>query len=253
MIATIEERGCRWRVDLGQPLDISLPLQADGQGVNCFYAPLLEVSPVVAGSFIGSTRAGGVVNFVNVRINPHGNGTHTECLGHITKEIYTINQQLRNFHHLARLLSVYPERQDNGDRVIMRNQLVEALRPEEVSAVVIRTVPNDDYKKKTNYSGANPPYLHHEAATLLAEYGVEHLLLDLPSVDREEDGGELLAHKAFWQYPWAPRTEATITELVYVENDIPDGLYLLGLQIASFEIDVSPSKPVLYSLIPDNA
>ena len=253
MIATIEERGHRWRVDLEQPLDISLPLHADGKGVNCFYAPLLEVSPVVAGSFIGSTQAGGVVNFMNVRINPHGNGTHTECVGHIAKEVYTINRQLQNFHHIARLVSIYPERQDNGDRVIMRNQLAEVLRSGEASAVVIRTLPNDDYKRSTNYSGANPPYLHHKAATLLAEYGIQHLLLDLPSVDREEDGGELLAHKAFWQYPRAPRSEATITELVYVENYIADGLYLLNLQIASFEIDVSPSKPVLYRLMPDNA
>lgn len=253
MIATIEEKGQRWRVDLGQPLDISLPLYADGRGVNCFYAPLFEVSPVVAGSFIGSTQAGGLVNFMNVRINPHGNGTHTECVGHIAREVYTINQQLRNFHHLTRLLTVYPERQDNGDRVITYDQLAEVLLPGETSAVVIRTAPNDGYKKSANYSGANPPYLHHKAATLLVEFGVEHLLLDLPSVDREEDGGELLAHKAFWQYPWSPRTEATITELVYVENNIPDGLYLLSLQIASFEIDVSPSKPVLYSLMPDNA
>jgi len=35
-----------------------------------------------------------------------------------------------------------------------------------------------------------------------------------------------------------------------VNNSIKDGLYLLNLQIASFEIDVSPSKPVLYALEP---
>ena len=78
------------------------------------------------------------------------------------------------------------------------------------------------------------------------ECGVKHLLLDLPSVDREEDGGALLGHKAFWQYPENARNNCTITELIYVPDRILDGDYLLNLQIASLELDVSPSKPLLY-------
>ncbi|MCB0558058.1 MAG: cyclase family protein, partial [Phaeodactylibacter sp.] len=73
---------------------------------------------------------------------------------------------------------------------------------------------------------------------------------DLPSVDREEDGGKLLAHRAFWSYPETPRTDCTITELIFVNNSIQDGLYLLNIMIASFEIDASPGKPVLYKLEP---
>jgi kynurenine formamidase len=88
--------------------------------------------------------------------------------------------------------------------------------------------------------------LHHEAAKYLVERGVQHLLLDLPSVDREEDGGQLLAHRAFWQYPEAVRKHCTITELIYVPNEIKDGFYLLNLQTASFDLDVSPSRPVLF-------
>ena len=77
-----------------------------------------------------------------------------------------------------------------------------------------------------------------------------NLLTDLPSVDREEDGGKLLAHKAWWKYPGAEiRHSATITELIFARDSIADGLFLLNLQIASFEIDASPSKPVLYALI----
>ena len=80
----------------------------------------------------------------------------------------------------------------------------------------------------------------------LRECGVEHLLIDLPSVDREEDGGKLLAHKAFWNYPKNTRLQATITELVYVPSRIEDGFYFLNLQPASFENDAAPCKPVLY-------
>ncbi len=237
-----------YSADLTQAIDISIPLSPEVAGPNCFYAPLFEASPVGAGSFIGSTALGGAVNFLNLRINPHGNGTHTECVGHIAREPYTINRSLRQFVFTARVLSLYPSRQEDGDRVITRDQLAEVLRPGETQALVVRTQPNDEHKKRTNYSGANAPYLHQAAASLLVEYGIEHLLIDLPSVDREEDGGHLLAHKAYWLYPDSPREAATITELIYVPNEVADGLYLLNLQIGSFEIDVSPSKPVLYAL-----
>ena len=83
----------------------------------------------------------------------------------------------------------------------------------------------------------------------IVEQGIEHLLIDLPSVDRESDEGKLLAHKAFWKFPNQIREQSTITELIYVPNKVKDGLFLLNIQIASFEIDASPSKPVLYKLI----
>jgi hypothetical protein len=82
----------------------------------------------------------------------------------------------------------------------------------------------------------------------LAQQGIKHLLIDLPSVDPEEDGGRLSAHHAFWNYPQQPRLDATITEMVYVPSTIADGLYVLNLQIAPLETDASPSKPVLYSI-----
>ena len=44
------------------------------------------------------------------------------------------------------------------------------------------------------------------------------------------------------------RFNCTITEMIYVNEEIHDGSYLLNLQFASFENDASPSKPVLYSL-----
>ncbi len=241
-------RDQRYRADLSQPIDIAIPLREGLETVNCFYAPPMETSPVVAGDFIGSTAQGGVVNFLNVKINPHGNGTHTECVGHIAKEPYTINQSLKNFHFFAKILSIYPQKTVSGDRIILQNQLSEALDGDVPEAVIIRTMPNDELKLRTNYSGSNPPYIHHEAIEFLVEQGVQHLLVDLPSVDREEDGGKLLAHRAFWRYPDNVRKNCTISELIYVPNFVKDGVYLLNLQIASFEIDVSPSKPVLYKL-----
>lgn len=233
--------------DLNQPIDISIPLKEGMETVNCFWATYMDVAPVRMGSFVGSTQEGGSVNFKTVKFTPHGNGTHTECVGHISKEIYTINQSLKQFHFASQLISVYPQKQENGDRVITKDQL-EGELIEGIQAIVIRTQPNDDLKLRTNYSGTNPPFIHHEAVEYLVNHGIEHLLIDLPSVDREEDEGKLLAHKAFWKYPENTRVNATITELIYVDNKVKDGLYLLNIQIASFELDASPSKPVLYKM-----
>ncbi len=238
----------KYDADLSAPLDISIPIVEGLESVNCFYAPPVEFAPVKAGDFIGATAQGGVVNFYNIKINPHGNGTHTECVGHIAKERFTIHESLKKFHFVAQLVSVYPQKMEDGDRVIFKNQLQDALGESLPEALVIRTLPNDDLKLQTNYSGANPPYLHHEAVEWLVNKGVQHLLIDLPSVDREEDGGKLQAHRAFWQYPDNVRKNCTISELIYVRNFVKDGLYLLNIQIASFELDVSPSKPVLYKL-----
>ena len=279
MITTIQFNDQTYQADLNYPFDISIPLEDKAEQVNCFYAPLFETSPVKAGSFIGSTAQGGPVNFLNLRLNPHGNGTHTECVGHIARRedfgtdkeiVFTINQCLTKFHFFAKLATLYPMSQPNGDRVISPVQIQEILQPGETEALILRTMPNDGQKKRMSYSGNNPPYLHHQAVEYMVECGFQHLLLDLPSVDREEDEGKLLSHKAFWQYPVngqnlvknektdeqkiqsrvqdLKRKNCTITELIYVTNEIKDGLYLLNLQIASFEIDASPSKPVLYQL-----
>jgi kynurenine formamidase len=119
----------------------------------------------------------------------------------------------------------------------------------QAKAIIIRTQPNDIDKEARNYSGTNPPYISDEAVAFLVYKGFEHLLIDLPSVDREEDGAKFLAHKAFWKYPGSVRKYSTITELIYVANEIEDGLYLLQLNVLNIETDASPSRPILYSLV----
>ena len=109
-------------------------------------------------------------------------------------------------------------------------------------------MPNTKEKLSKQYSNTNPTYLLEDAAIYLKETGVKHLLIDVPSVDKEKDGGKLLAHNAFWNTKGKLRLDATITELIFVPNSIEDGTYFLNLQIAPFENDATPSKPVLYKI-----
>lgn len=284
MIIRLIHNGENFAANLAAPVDISIPLQNGSENPNCFFAPPPVFEPVRAGNFIGSTQEGGAVNFFNVHINPHGNGTHTECAGHIAKETYTINQCLRQFHSIGRLITVEPER-TGEDHVITRAALERAvnrsdgLNPSDQftaqqtpsgafepstpsngfepsdgdafgTTLIIRTLPNGADKRLRQYSNTNPPYINSEAMEWIVRLGIEHLVVDLPSVDREMDGGVLAAHHIFWNYPAAPRLQATITELTYIENTVPDGLYLVNHQVTSIELDASPAKILLFSLQP---
>jgi kynurenine formamidase len=235
------------KLDLKNGIDISIPYRTEKDATSAWYVGPMVVTPVVMGDWIGSVLKGGSVNFNDLSLNPHGNGTHTECVGHISKEVHSVNQHLKRWFFEASLVSIEPEVRGE-DKVITLGQLQTVLLEGCSEAIIIRTLPNSDDKLFTNYSNSNPTYMEAEAADWLREQGVMHLLIDLPSVDREEDGGALAAHKAFWNYPEAPRMEATITELIYVPEHVADGRYLLNLQVAPIENDASPSRPVLYSV-----
>jgi arylformamidase len=248
MISTIEHNGKIFRADLSSPIDISIPLKEEPhQHVSAFYLPDIKYQAAESGSFVGSVQRGGSCNVNNIFFSPHGNGTHTECIGHITKEKYSINDCLTEFFFLALLVTVTPEDRKE-DKVVTREQLQKQIGNHHPDALLIRTLPNDEIKKTRNYSGTNPPYIHYEAAALVCELGIKQLLIDLPSMDREDDGGRLLAHRTFWNYPSQPRIHSTITELIYIPPTVADGMYLLNLQVASFDNDASPSRPVLFPL-----
>ncbi|MBX7162305.1 MAG: cyclase family protein [Saprospiraceae bacterium] len=234
------------KVDLDRGHDISIPLHPGIRQVNCFYAPLYQHEPVKMGNFIGSLESGSPVNFYNVKLNPHGNGTHTESSAHISSEGLSVNQVLTKYLFAAELLSVYPTRRENGDLVIEAATIAALWQNSGVKALIVRTLPNDDSKITRQYSGTNPPYFSPEAIDLIVENGIQHLLVDLPSVDKEEDQGLLASHKSFWKGDRS--RHCTITELIYVKNEITDGFYLLNLQLAPIELDASPSRPVIYPL-----
>jgi kynurenine formamidase len=248
MVSKITFKGKSYNTDLSKPIDISIPLRTGEENVNAWYVPPVKIEPVRMGDWVGDVKQGGSVNFRNIAFNPHGNGTHTECVGHISKEDYSINQCLKKFFFMAELITILPDETSNGDKIITKEHIDNCLGEKRPEAIVIRTLDNHISKINKHYSNTNPPYLTYEAAMFIHGLGIDHLLIDLPSVDKEVDDGKLQAHHAFWQYPENTKLERTITEMIYVPNTIFDGTYLLNLQIASFENDASPSKPVLYQL-----
>ena len=248
MIATIQYNSRKLQVDFSKPLDISIPMRASKSNVNAWYIDEPTIEAVKFDDDIISVAEGAAVNFNTIQFNPHAHGTHTECVGHITEEVHSINQNLKQFFFLAEVVTVAPEELD-GDTVISKAQLQFALGNKKRDAIVIRTMPNTTDKHSRQYSNTNWTYLKEDAVAFLVKKGIKHLLIDLPSVDREEDGGELRAHKAFWNFNGKLRKDATITEFIYVPNTVDDGEYFLNLQIAPFENDATPSKPILYKVL----
>jgi arylformamidase len=235
-------------IETSEAIDLSMPLQASTENVRAWYVDPPRMEIVRANGFIGSIQEGGSVNFRDVFFNPHGHGTHTECCGHITNEVYAVNDVLKEYFYRATLITVDPIQMENGDFVVQAAQIAPLLQMEFSEALIIRTLPNDEHKKSLNYSGTNPCYFDVALVELLNEYRVKHFLVDQPSVDREEDGGALAFHHAFWNVPEKPNFERTITELIYVPNEVKDGTYILEIQMAAFQNDASPSRPVLYKI-----
>lgn len=240
-------------IDTSKGIDISIPLSNDSNNPLAWYVEKPTFEAVKAEGYVGSVALGGSVNFRNIFFNPHGHGTHTECLGHITPEIHSINTHLKESFFTAEVITIIPEKiwnteEGEWDEIITEEQVKQAIQSKEVDAIVLRTSPNTEAKKHKNYSSTNPPYLEVNCVELLNQKNVNHFLIDLPSVDRENDKGKLAFHHAFWQVPENPQYHKTITEFIFVPDSITDGVYILNLQTAPFENDATPSRPVLFEI-----
>lgn len=256
--------------DTSKVHDISIPLDFNGDQPNTYGVESASAAAYQADGFVGDTRKGGGCNFEQLKLTPHCNGTHTECIGHITNKRFSIHEQLKDSLVPASLITVTPTKAASSndsykpalateDFLITRELLeleLAAVPSDFMKALVIRTRPNNETKKARNYMQNKPPFFSLEAMKYLVSLGVEHILVDLPSVDRLYDEGKLNVHHIFWNLKEESHEvtansefQKTITEMIYVKDAIKDGNYLLNLQIAPFQSDAAPSRPLLYPII----
>lgn len=232
--------------DLSQGIDISTTFGEDD--IQAWYLDPMQIEPVRTEHFTGSVAEGGSVNFRNIAFNPHGHGTHTECYGHISKEqdVY-LKDCLKSFYFPAYLTTplIITKMQEDGKEDHIVSQ-IEPLPFKGIKAIILRT--QKDGFQMGDYSNTNPCYMDAEIIPQLLDQGIEHLMIDQPSVDREEDGGALLAHHAFFGYPNEIRKNNTITELCKIAPEIQDGLYMVHISIFNMANDAVPSKITLYPL-----
>lgn len=182
----------------------------------------------------------------------------------------SVHQCLQDSFALATVISILPEK---AAETAETEYYTPALAPTDLlitksalqattivtpfqQALIIRTLPNERSKCSRDYMQQHPPFFTHEAMQYIVELGVKHLVVDMPSVDRLFDEGMLSNHHIYWDIPQGTHTpvattrmEATITEFAFIPDELPDGQYLLELQIAAFESDAAPSRPMLWRIV----
>ena len=257
-------------IDTANPVSLALELDFEAAQPRHFGAPPASARPFEVGGFKGAVARGASCNCEVLTLIPHCNGTHTECVGHLTRERLDVSRIAPYGFVPALLVSLEPQPAADtaessapapqlGDLLITRRALEEewpAELPFTPRALIIRTRPNSADKRSRDYGEELAPYLSQPAAQLLVERGIRHLVVDVPSIDRAHDEGVLTAHRIFFGLPAgstelarAARANSTITELAFVPEGLRDGAYLLELQLPALGGDAVPSRPLLYPLL----
>jgi kynurenine formamidase len=265
-------------IDLSNPVSLAIDLDFSQPQPRHFGAPPATARPFSVPGFCGSVEHGASCNCQILTLNPHCNGTHTECVGHLTREAMDAHRVAPLGLVPALLLSVDPVEVRHvtladestepapqaGDLLVTRSSLeaawLKTTTPFEPRALIVRTLPNRPEKRFQDYSGQVPPYLSRQAAEWLVERRIEHLVVDLPSIDRSQDEGHLTAHRIFFGLPrgssalhQATRPRATVTELAFAPDCAVDGPYLVELQVPALGGDAVPSRPLLYGPLQEPA
>ena len=253
----------KYHIDFSDPFDLSIPVFFNGDQPNTYGVEKASSIAYQDDTFVGDTRKGGPCNFETYTITPHCNGTHTECIGHITEERISLHSSFNDIFFPSTLITVQPiinqetylPKLQDGDFVITKEILKNKLQEtadDFLEGLIIRTLPNLKSKRSQDYVKNTPPFFTLEAMQYIRSRGVKHLLVDIPSVDRLFDDGHLSCHNIFWDTKNKKFNEHTssytITEMIYVDNQVLDGSYLLNIQVPSFVADAAPSRPIIFKL-----
>ena len=277
-----------WAIDFHHGIDCCVPVEphvpAEAQ-TQAFGLPTAKSAPCAFGDFKLAVEHGSSVNCELVHFCAHGSGTHSECVGHITHRRLALRNCGPRCEDLipSIVLSVTPVKfGESGDTypgsdpealvddlVISRRNLQQAYDTlvdrlgSNIQAfcrgMLIRTN-HAKTMKCSIFTDTNPPFFTKEAIEWVCNRNTEHILVDLPSVDREQCGPGLLAHSTFFGFSPSGGVDAksdskddvayacrsTITELCHIPERAPDGTYMLALHVSPFDMDAAPSRPILY-------
>lgn len=265
MRASLSTQGREWRIDLDRPIDLSVPIGFDGPALRHFGAPAPRSMPFETGGFSGSVATGAGCNCRTIMLTPHCNGTHTECVAHLTLEPLDVWRIVPAAPVPALAMSVAPV-PVGEDLVVTRAALASAWLAGAAAlppiALILRTAPRTPpagtpVQRTASRDGrgahALPPWMAADAIAFIVEQGITHLVIDQPSLDRTHDAGRLAAHRVFFGLPPgsrrladAARPRATVTEYASVPDTLPDGPCALAWQVPAIAGDAVPSRPLAY-------
>ena len=165
----IDNKG--YSLDFSKFHDLSIPINFNGEQPNTYGVDKAISTVYEDGKFIGDTRKGGPCNFETYSITPHCNGTHTECIGHITDERISILSSLNSALFPSTLISVLPKSNQEtyipkieaSDLLITKDSLEKKLNDVSdafLEGLIIRTLPNLESKKSIDYMKKKAFFFH---------------------------------------------------------------------------------------------
>ena len=265
MIIKVYHNNKDYKIDTKQSIDISIPYNFNGAQPNFYDVNPGELTPLKFGETSYSVADGAGCNVPEISMNIHCTGTHTEYVGHLLEDPGDIGMVFKDILIPTVLITVHPKSfndlkefyhcsvKDN-ELVISAESISEKFgnwQDDKPQALIIRTMPNDEDKKYQQFTIIPPPFFTNDALELISKLCIEHLVVDLPSIDRMEDNGILGNHRIFWGDGKNVKGELntdsikTITELAFIPNEFQDGFYFLNIQLPHFKCDAAPSRPLL--------
>ena len=230
-------------------IDLSIKNDFSNRGPVFFNANHPTSHPQKSNGFIGNIKEGGSCNVPIVSLNIHCTGTHTESIAHISDRGEKIPEVCPLGLISAYLLTVKLTKSDDtnelyhcelSDDLLITAKKLKNKLSDKYEALIIRTNPNNQSKLIRNYDQYPAPFFTNDAIEYINSYGIKHLLVDIPSIDKANDGGSLGNHRLFFE------KGKTISELLFIPEEVKDGFGLLQIQIPNWELDASPSRPIFY-------
>ena len=216
---------------------------------NTFHLPpISEEVFELPGQFTGHVDRGGSCNVMTLRYIPH-TITHLETAAHIMSPksnpptiLDLDNKILTGILYLIDLTGIEPQEGNLVPWPVVKKKVakIDLL----ISALAIKTQASElpeDY----DFSGKNFLALAPETAEGIQKFkfgtskrvGIHCLLLDLPSIDPEKDGGKLLAHRAFFGLPKTGFTAKAIPQNALVEM-----AYFPSLEEGYYYFTITPPR-----------
>ena len=240
-----------YHIDLKKGHDLSIRNDFSGNAPTFFGSEQPKVAPQRFGDFIGDLKSGGSCNVPIVSCNIHCTGTHTECISHIQDSKFKLPDKCPKGFIPACIITVEPVAAnsikdsyhcDISDSIVISKELIKNKILTSCKALIVRTLPNNQSKLSRNYDNQPVPFFTNDAIRYVNELGIMHLLVDIPSIDKPNDGGRLGNHRLFFDYG------DTISELLYIPDNLPDGFGFLQIQIPNWYLDAAPSRPIFFPI-----
>ena len=272
VVGWIGADGARWQVADSAWHDAAVRIRPDGASPHAFGLPAAREVPFpIGGGRVLRVEDGASVNCDGLHLHPHGDGCHAESVAHVLPA-----DDARALAGRAMLAATPPllcgllldvateplgatgERyaglHDAADRVLARRALERAWQDARavaldlpVEALLLR-VYRPPLAESFDFSGSAAPYPTAEALDLLVGLGARWLIVDLPSIDREDDGGSTPNHRRWWGLDGGdghaldgPPALRGIVELARFPAALPAGPVAVALGLAPIESDAVPA------------